>query len=596
MHVKHQQNKKGAGFRGILPYLSRRKGLFVIAFALMLVVSASGLAGPLIIKEIVDEAIPRGDSGLMLLMAFAYVGSVAAMGIASYFETLTVARLGLHAVTELKRDLFGAMLRLPVAWFDQHPTGELMARVEGDCERVREFFGGVFINILTNLLFVLGIVAVFLTLHVEGGLGYFLLAPLPLFVALAFFFGRLTRLYDAIRERYAAIVAKITEFLQAHEVLRAFARESWAARKVEAASREKRDRDVRASMLEYSVMGLFQFLTGPVLIAAMVWFAFPGVFAGSLTVGALLLSIEYARRMIEPIVAIADNVRSIQQARAALGRIFAIMALEPERDSAARPLEGFPGEGRTREARFEREIRFENVSFAYKEGETVLDGIDFRIAKGKTVALVGASGSGKSTTIGLLARFHAPRSGRILVDGIDIEDIPLALWRRKLGLVLQDVYLFPGSLLENVRVYDDSIPRAKVEESLEAVGAVGLLSRLPGGLDGGLGERGGKLSQGERQLVAFARAMAFDAELIILDEATASVDMATERLIHESMARLRAGRTALVVAHRLSSIEEADEILYFDAGRIAARGSHKELLAAHPAYAELVRLQTGEGR
>jgi ABC-type multidrug transport system fused ATPase/permease subunit len=307
-----------------------------------------------------------------------------------------------------------------------------------------------------------------------------------------------------------------------------------------------------------------------------------------MTIGTLLVFLEYGRRLLDPLMAIAENIRGIQQARVSLKRIFDILSLSPEESS-----------GRE-EASFDAEIEFRKVWFRYKDGEEnwILKDVSFTIPKGSTMALVGPSGSGKTTVVSLLCRFYEPQKGEILVDGKPLKSLELQSWRRKLGLVLQDVYLFPGSVLENVRVYNDAVSVGKVEESLATVQASELVARLPGGLGSEIRERGSNISAGEKQLLSFARAVAFGPEIIVLDEATASIDVKTERKIQDGMDSLFEGRTAVIVAHRLSSILNADQILFFKDGRIAARGSHEELIGAFPDYAELVRLQllTGDDK
>lgn len=578
--MERAENEQKASARRILGHLVERKGLFALALFLSLAATALSLSGPLILKVILDSSIPHRDTAQMLYLGLAFVAIVAAMGFANYQSSVAMAKVGLHAVTEIKRGLFARIMGLPLAWHDAHPVGELMSRVEGDTERVRDFLANIAMALVANVLFFLGMLGVFLAMDWRTTL--IVLSPLPVLVAIVtVFFGKLTRMYERIRELYAELVARLAEYVQGHEVLRAFKKAGRAVRDAERRSKAKRDRDIRASLLEYTAMGLFQYITGPIFIAALVGLLAPGIFAGSFTVGALVVFIEYGRRLFEPLLAVADSLRGIQMARVALARIGAVSALPTE-------AELWTG---TRRPGLERGVAFRGVTFSYRPGEPVLRGVDFDIPRGSTVALVGASGSGKSTTVGLLCGFYKPDAGQVLVDGVPLGELELRAWRRMTALVLQDVYLFPGSVLENVRIYDDAIGRDKVLEALEAVGALGFVERLPQGVDTVLGERGGSVSQGEKQLISFARAMAFDPELIILDEATSSVDMASERIIQASLGRMRAGRTSLIVAHRLSSIAAADEILYFKEGRIEARGRHEELLAAHADYAELVRLQ-----
>ncbi len=559
-------------------YMAPYWGLFILGFSAMVLVNMAKLGGPLILGQIVDKAIPTKDTALMVRYGLLFLGLVCAGGILSYFQTMFIVRLGLNVVTTIKGDLFSKMLTLPVSYFDGHRVGELMARVENDTEKVKQLFSETGIMLVGNIVYFLGMFGVFLFRDPKTAALIFI--PMPFILAMFMIvFDKLRPLYDIGRKKYAEITAIATEFIQGIEILQVFNRTAYAVKKLETASREKRNSEIKANIAEYGTMGFLQFLAGPMFIVLIIRLVAPGIFTGVFTVGMLLVYIEYGARLFEPLFSIGENIRGIQQARVALDRIFGILDLEPEYLGAeVAPV-------------FNKSIEFRNVTFAYKENEPVLRDVSFSIEKGHTVALVGPSGSGKTTTVSLLCRFYPITSGNIFVDGIPIANLDLHAWRRKIGLVLQDIYLFPGTILENVRVYDDQVSESDVFSALKTVHAEDFVNKLPLTMHTELHERGANLSMGEKQLLSFARAIAFDTDLVIMDEATASIDVVTERRIQESMAELLKGRTALIVAHRLSSILKADKILFFKDGRIIAQGRHHELLSSLPEYEELVRLQ-----
>ena len=569
---------KNRSLRRFLSYLAPYWGLFLAGLLAMIAVTASRLAGPLILRQVIDKAIPAKDLNLTLTYAAVYLGLIITMGVLSYFQTILIVKLGLSVVARIKDDLFSHMVTLPVSYFDQHQVGELMARVENDTEKLKQLFSETGIMLVSNGIYFIGTFIVLFSMDPKTSA--ILLVPIPFFLGgIIFIFDKLRPLYEKARRKYAEISAIATEFIQGVEVLKAFGRTTYAADRLEAASKEKRDVEIKASLLEFTTMGFTNFLAGPMFIVLIIRIVAPGIFAGALTVGTLLVFIELGMRMFEPLYAIGENIRGIQQARVALNRVFGIMELTTE-DHGADLLPVFNDT-----------LEFRHVDFSYKPDEPVLQDVSFTVRKGETLALVGPSGSGKTTTVSLLCRFYPVTGGKILVDGIPLQSLNLHGWRRMIGLVLQDIYLFPGTILENIRVYDDGIGEQEVNNALGTVHAADFVKRLPLAIGTELHERGSNLSMGEKQLLSFARAVAFNAEIIIMDEATASVDVATERKIQESMAELLKGRTAIIVAHRLSSILKADKILFFKDGRIIAQGRHEELLASLPEYEELVRLQ-----
>jgi ATP-binding cassette subfamily B multidrug efflux pump len=571
-------------------YVSARKGLFILGFLAMLAVTACSLGGPLILRAIIDRSIPARDVPGMLRWAGAYLALVVASGVITYVEMIVVARLGLDIVTGIKKDMFAHLLRLPVSYFDEHPVGELMARTESDCEKVRDLFSRAGLSLAVSVLLLLGMLAVCFSLEPDVTLWIAIGLPVVIGAVIALY-DRLRPLYDKSRKLWAGITASVTEFIQGVEILKAFGRVPWAREALDKTAREKRAVDIRAGFLEIGAMSALGFAIGPLFMASVMVLVSPKILSGAMSLGTLMVFLDYGARLFDPVMGIAENVRGIQQARVSLKRIAGILSLERELGAVEAISSGHGEIEAIKPAVLEHSIEFRNVWFAYKGEEWVLKDVSFTVPRGSTIALVGPSGSGKTTTVGLLCRFYRPQRGQILVDGSPLEERDLRSWRRAIGLVLQDSYLFPGPLLENVRVYDDNLDEKRVRSALAMVRADCFVARLPGGLSAEIRERGSNISAGEKQLISFARAVAFGPSIVVLDEATASIDVKTERMIKEGMAELLAGRTAVIVAHRLSSVMSADQILYFKDGRIVARGRHEELMAAFGDYAQLVRLQ-----
>jgi len=563
----------------LISYVGRHKRYAIPGLAVMTVISLGRVVQPLILREIVDKAVPRGDTSLLLRYALAYLAVIVISGGLTYAGNMLTARLGLSVVTRIKEDLFAHLLRLPVSYFDAHPVGELMSRTENDTEKVRDVFSSLGVTFIVSVLMMAGMFAV--TFVLAPALALVMLGVVAVFlVVLLYFFNKLLSLYEASRGLYAKILAKVTEFVQGMEIVRVFDRKAWAMESLDLTGRAKRRNDVKVSLFEFSAMSAIDALVGPLFIVGLILLYAPRVLSGGMSLGTLLLFFEYGASLLRPVAEIAECIRRMQQARISFGRITSIMSL-PEEEGLENAEEAVSG----------KEIRFDHVWFAYKDEDWVLKDLSFSIPKGSLTAVVGSSGSGKSTTVGLLCGFYRPLKGSITIDGRPLESLDLRSWREKIGLVLQDVYLFPGSVLENVRVYNDDVAEESVAKALESVRASGMIRTLPSGLQTNLWERGGNLSAGEKQLLAFARALAADPELVILDEATSNIDMDTEEKIRLSLETLLEGRTALIVAHRLSSVLHADQILFFREGRIVARGSHSELLASLPEYRRLVEQQ-----
>lgn len=447
-------------------------------------------------------------------------------------------------------------------------------------------FSDVSMALLRNVAMVAGTLGIMFAADVTVTL-WIVLFLLPVMILTVPVLVKMRTLYRAVRSAYARISGTISEYVRSVPVLQVFGATGVAAEKIHGEGVRYLDREVKAFFWEY---GFWSFLGSCEILAVMVILLSGrgGVIAGVITVGTVVMFVEYTRRLFGPIVMFSETLNMVQRAAASAERLFDILETETLTPDGTLGEEDFPED-------WDR-IRFEDVSFRYSEdGRRVLEHVDFSIPRGSLVALVGASGGGKSTIVSLLLRFYEPTEGRITIGGRDIREFRIGVWRRRLGLVLQNVNLFPGTLSENLTVFDPSIPDDDQMEALRTIEAEDLVDLIPGGLRGAISEGGLNLSMGQRQLVNYARAVLRRPDVLVLDEATSSVDPGTERRIQRSTDLVIRGRTALVVAHRLSTVTHASSILVVQHGRIVERGTHAELLEQGGVYAGLCLLQLEGG-
>ena len=579
--------------RRLLSYLSPYKWQTVVAVIMLIAASGLELVGPWLTKIAIDEAFPSGDTGLLGLLAALFAGSLLLSALLEYARTLLTTWIGQRVMKDLRREIFAKLQSLDLAFFDRNPVGRLMTRVTSDVEVLNEMFTSGVVTIFGDvftLLFIMGAMLV-----MDWRLALVTFAVLPLVFAAAWLFRAKAReAYRDVRVRLARLNSFLQERISGMSVVQLFRQET---------STRERFSDLNDSHLEawlrsvtyYAIFFPVVELFSSIALAVILWYGGASALEGTLTIGVIAAFLQYARRFFRPIQDLSEKYNVLQSAMASSERIFRLLDREPEIRDAPEPRHlPEPVEGR---------ITFEDVWFRYRtedeetvrvgesEREWVLEGVSFTVEPGQRVAIVGATGAGKSTIINLLMRFYEPQRGRITVDGVDIRDVPLAELRSRLGLVLQDIYLFSGSPEENLRLGREGVDREAMEAAARRVGVDRYIERLPRGYDQPLGERGGKLSVGERQLLSFARALAGDPPVLLLDEATSSVDSEVEAQIEEALEELMKGRTSLVIAHRLSTIQNADRILVLHHGQIHESGTHGELLRKDGIYARLHRLQ-----
>lgn len=497
-----------------------------------------------------------------------------------YAQGYVLQVMGQYIMNDLRREIFGRLQRLPLAFYDRNPIGRLVTRVTTDVDALNEMFTAGIVSIFGDLMVLFGIVVVLFWLDWRLALVAF--AIVPLLFALTFWFR--VRVRESFREVRVKI-ARINAFLQEHvtgmSVVQLFNREARAYQDFEGINAEHRDVNVR-SIFYYAV-----FFPGVELISALgvgllIWIGGGRVVSGVISVGALIAFLQYAQRFYQPLSDLSEKYNILQSAMASSERIFRLLDTPVTIESPANAYSPEKVEG---------DIRFEDVWFSYKEGEPVLKGVSFAVRPGETLAVVGHTGAGKSTLANLLLRFYDIGAGAVRVDGVDVREWDLARLRRSVAMVLQDVFLFSGSVGANIRLGEEAIDDERVRWAAGEVHALPFIERLPGGFDAVVKERGAGLSVGQKQLIAFARALAFDPSILILDEATSSIDTETEQLIQKALERLLVGRTSIVIAHRLSTIQKADRILVLHKGEVREYGTHQELLALRGIYYRLYLLQ-----
>ncbi|GAB4150062.1 MAG: ABC transporter ATP-binding protein [Planctomycetota bacterium] len=569
-----------AVFRYFLPYLSPHAGQLVYCFLMMLVLSGASTIGPILIKLGLDVDIAGKDISGLVLRTLQYAILMLATFVLTWFVTVNVETVGQSILRRMRMQLFRKLLYMPMRYFTEHPVGKLIARVESDTEAVRVFFTSTSITLAQNLLMLGLIIAVMFSVSPE--LTWRMLIVLPvLAVTTVLFVRKVMPRFVEVRKCVANICAFVTESLSGMKVVQSFNQQERMAKGMDAENRTKFRVQYPAELFVifyYNSIHLTYFLG----VAIILWVGFKTALENPLTVGAMVMFIMYLERFYGPIRMISEQINVMQRAFAAGERIIEILKADTEIKDPVKPV-NWP--------KLETEIRFEGVWFAYKGEEWVLRDVSFAIPKGQSWAIVGATGSGKSTILNLILRFYEPQKGRILVDGIDIRHIKQETLREKFAFVQQDIFLFPGTVLDNLRMMDDSISEERVWDALRMVSAENFVKALPNGINSELSERGLNLSQGERQLLSFARALVFDPQVFVLDEATSSIDPHTEVQIQKAVDAVLKGRTGIIIAHRLATVRKCDNILVMADGRVLESGSHSELLAAGGHYADMHCLQ-----
>lgn len=552
-------------------------GLFLLTLAVL-----TDIAGPFIAKYIIDHYMEPGNleaEPIAWLLALFFLLAVLT-AVFRYFMFLSLQRGANRVVQQMRKDVFGHIQKLPVHYFDTLPAGKVVARVTNDTEAVRNLYVTVLSQFATSIISIAGVyIALFI---LNWKMASFTLILIPIVYIWMILYRKYASAYNhVIRTKIADINAMINESINGMTIIQAFRRENQMKKEFAEMNEEHYEYNRKLLVLDSATAHNLVNVMRLIMFAVFIFYfgTQSMTLPEAVSAGTLYAFVDYITRLFNPIVNIVNQFSQLERSLVAGSRVFELLEQDGEEVSTKRV------------PRYEGNVVFENVSFAYKGDDYVLKNLNFEAKKGETVALVGHTGSGKSSIMNLLFRFYDPQKGRIMIDGTDLAILPRQAVRDHMGIVLQDPYLFTGTIASNVSLNDERITRETVEQALTAVGGERVLKNLEKGLDEPVIEKGSTLSSGQRQLISFARALAFDPAILILDEATSNIDSETEEIIQHAMEVLKEGRTTFIIAHRLSTIKNADKILVLDRGEIVEYGTHDELIALGGRYETMYRLQ-----
>ena len=572
--------------RRLITYLRPYKAQVALATAAIIGHSALELAPPYLVKLVIDRYIPARDMNGLAVIGALYIATLAGSFALDYAQTWLLQLTGQRIMFDLRMQIYDHLQRLDLRFYDRNPVGRLMTRVTTDVDVLNDLFTSGVVSVFGDLFTLVGIMV--MMIWIDWRLAIVAFSVLPLIWLVTQWFRRNVReSYRTVRIWIARINAYLQERITGMATVQLFRREARDFEEFDRIDRTYRNANVQ-SIFYYAVFYPAIELISALAAALIIWVGGGWVMAGMLTLGSLVASLQYSSRFFRPISDMSEKFNILQGAMASSERIFQLLDTEVEIRSGG-PISRVSGADRSG-PRVGR-IAFEDVTFAYVTGEPVLRHVSFEVEPGQRVALVGATGSGKTTIVSLLLRFYEVQEGRITIGGTDIRNMDLHELRSMFGLVLQDVHLFSGTIGGNVRLGNEAIDEAAVRRAVDAVHAGAFVDRLPAGLDTPVAERGATLSVGQKQLLSFARALAFDPPVLVLDEATSSVDTETELLIRDALKVVMRGRTTIAIAHRLSTIQDMDRILVLHKGELRESGTHQELLAHRGIYHRLYQLQ-----
>jgi ATP-binding cassette subfamily B protein len=570
--------------RRLLQFMAPHRASITRAFAAIVGLSILQLAPPYLTKIAIDTHIATGQLEGLNTLAILFAVVLVLSYVLEYVQTYTLQITGQRIIFDLRMRINEHLQRLDLSFYDRNPVGRLMTRVTTDVDTLNELFASGVVSVFRDIFMLVGIAVVLFVM--DWRLAIVALSVLPLIALVTQWFRTHARhSYREVRGLVAQINAFLQENITGMSTVQLFRREARQFEQFDGINTAHRDATV-ASIFYYAVFYPAIEVLGALAVAAILWFGGVWTLQGTLELGSLVAFVLYSQRFFRPISDLSEKFNILQSAMASSERIFALLDTPVVVASpAATALVPSNGPGH---------IRFEHVWFAYRDDQYVLEDVTFDVAPGQRVGVVGATGAGKTTLINLLMRFYDVSRGRITIDDVDIREMPLQALRSRFGLVLQDVYLFSGTIADNIRLGNDQISDDDVGRAAASVHADRFIDALPDGFQSAVAERGATLSAGERQLLSFARALAYKPDVLVLDEATSSVDTDTEQLIQDALHVLMAGRTTIAIAHRLSTVQDMDTILLFHKARLREQGSHQELLAQRGLYHTLYQLQYQE--
>ena len=567
----------------VMHYVRPYRATFVVAAVLTIFLAVIALAQPILIQKTLDDYIMVSNYNGLLFMVSLMIVQLVVQTIAQYYQTYLTNSLGQSVIRDLRKDIFNHIISLRLKYFDRTPIGMLITRTVSDLETIADIFSEGLISIIGDLLLVVAVIAYMI--WEDWRLALITLIPMPLLIASTYIFK------EAIKSAFQEVrtqVAQLNTFLQEHisgiSIIQYFAREEQEMRKFVAVNKKYRDANIRSNWY-YSIFYPVVEILSAICIGLLVWYGCKRILTdeqlasltahkGGVTPGLVLEFITFLNILFRPIRQLADKFNTLQMGMVGADRIFKVLDTQEVGEN----------KGTIKTGKLKGEIKFEHVWFAYNDDNWVLKNINFHVKPGETLALVGATGAGKSSTINILNRFYEVGQGNVKVDGVDIKDYEVGFLRSQIATVIQDVFLFSDTIADNISLNNSSITREEIIAAAKDVGAHEFIQRLPGGYDYNVMERGATLSAGQAQLISFIRALVYQPAILVLDEATSSVDTETEILIQNAINKLMENRTAIVIAHRLSTIQNADKIIVLDHGEIKEVGTHQQLLRIEGGY------------